>query len=148
ISAVENSTCIIDKENKIIYGLQTRLSRSGLSRYINVTGGSGSYEVVSTGSSQRFVGTGYTVNLKLPDDTVTETYTIVIFGDVDGDGLVTASDISVIQRALSGNTELVDAYYIAGDVVDYGNGINQDDVDYLTLVVTGYEELSQVPGGN
>ena len=104
--------------------------------------------VVPVDGSKR-VGTGTQFNIvKWLDDSVAETYTAVIYGDVDGDGLVTASDISVIQRALSGNTELVDAYYIAGDVVDYGNGINQDDVDYLTLVVTGYEELSQVPGGN
>ena len=32
------------------------------------------------------------------------------------------------------------------NVVNYGDGINQNDVDYLSLVVSGQATLSQVPG--
>ena len=146
ISAVENSTCVIDRENKIIYGLCTRLSEAGLRLYIEMSDGEGTYEVESNGYGTRYVGTGYKINLKLPDGTKTETYTVLIFGDLSGDGIVNANDISIQANILAGNTSQDEVYLLAGDVVNYGDGINQNDVDYLSLVVSGQATLSQVPG--
>lgn len=146
ISAVENSTCVIDRENKIIYGLCTRLSEAGLRLYIEMSDGEGTYEVESNGFGTRYIGTGYKINLKLPDGTKTETYTVLIFGDLSGDGTINANDISIQANLLAGNISRDEIYMLAGDVVNYGDGITQEDVDYLSLVTMGKATLSQVPG--
>ncbi len=146
ISAVENSTCVIDRENKIIYGLCTRLSKAGLRLYIEMSDGEGTYEVESNGFGTRYVGTGYKINLKLPDGTKTETYTVLIFGDLNGDGIVSASDVAIQAYILAGNDCRDEIYLLAGDVVNYGDGITQEDVDYLSLVTMCQATLSQVPG--
>ena len=146
ISAVENSTCVIDRENKIIYGLCTRLSEAGLRLYIEMSDGEGTYEVESNGFGTRYIGTGYKINLKLPDGTKTETYTVLIFGDLSGDGTINANDISIQANLLAGNISRDEIYLLAGDVVNYGDGITQEDVDYLSLVTMGKATLSQVPG--
>lgn len=146
ISAVENSTCVIDRENKIIYGLCTRLSEAGLRLYIEMSDGEGTYEVESNGFGTRYIGTGYKINLKLPDGTKTETYTVLIFGDLSGDGTINANDISIQANLLAGNISRDEIYLLAGDVVNYGDGITQEDVDYMVLVVSGQITLSQVPG--
>ncbi len=146
ISTVENSTCVIDRENKIIYGLCTRLSEAGLRLYIEMSDGEGTYEVESNGFGTRYIGTGYKINLKLPDGTKTETYTVLIFGDLSGDGTINANDISIQANLLAGNISRDEIYMLAGDVVNYGDGITQEDVDYLSLVTMGKATLSQVPG--
>ena len=40
---------------------------------------------------------------------------------------------------------LDDLQYFAGDVVDFGDGITQDDLDFLYDVIMGLEEISQNP---
>lgn len=146
ISAVENSTCVIDRENKIIYGLCTRLTRASLRLFIEMSGGEGMYEVESNGYGMRYIGTGHKINLKLPDGTKTETYTVLIFGDLNGDGIIDASDVAVLSHILANKITRDEIYMLAGDVVNYGDGITQEDVDYLSLVTMGKATLSQVPG--
>ena len=146
ISAVENSTCIIDRENKIIYGLCTRLTRASLKLFIEMSGGEGTYDVESNGYGMRYIGTGHKINLKLPDGTKTETYTVLIFGDLNGDGIIDANDVAIQAYILAGNDYRDEIYLLAGDVVNYGDGITQEDVDYLSLVTMGKATLSQVPG--
>ena len=108
--------------------------------------GEGTYEVESNGFGTRYIGTGYKINLKLPDGTKTETYTVLIFGDLSGDGTINANDISIQANLLAGNISRDEIYMLAGDVVNYGDGITQEDVDYLSLVTMGKATLSQVPG--
>lgn len=146
ISAVENSTCVIDRENKIIYGLCTRLTRASLRLFIEMSGGEGTYDVESNGYGMRYIGTGHKINLKLPDGTKTETYTVLIFGDLNGDGIIDASDVAVLSHILANKITRDEIYMLAGDVVNYGDGITQEDVDYLSLVTMGKATLSQVPG--
>ncbi len=146
ISAVENSTCVIDRENKIIYGLCTRLTRASLRLFIEMSGGEGTYDVESNGYGMRYIGTGHKINLKLPDGTKTETYTVLIFGDLNGDGIIDASDVAVLSHILANKITRDEIYMLAGDVVNYGDGITQEDVDCLSLVTMGKATLSQVPG--
>lgn len=60
------------------------------------------------------VGTGCTVKLMNGDDAV-DSVTVVIMGDVDGNGRIGAFDYMAIRAHLSG-TELTGAYYLAADV--------------------------------
>lgn len=46
-------------------------------------------------------GTGTVITVKNADGTVAETYVVVIFGDVDGNGLVNANDTSFIRKVVA-----------------------------------------------
>ena len=62
------------------------------------------------------VGTGYTVNLVAADGTTAQSVTLVIKGDVNGDGLVGIGDLVL---AAQGNT-LEGAYAVAADMNEDG----------------------------
>lgn len=92
--AQDGSTTVIDNENFFIYGLCFQPDEQTLNeQYLKVVG-NGHVEYSYVG----FIGTGATVQL-INDNTgkVEATYTIVIFGDIDGDGLVTNNDIALIK---------------------------------------------------
>ena len=58
---------------------------------------------------------------------VAESYTIVIFGDVTGDGVIDALDCMISELAKNGNTELTGLFYIAGNLAT-DTGITGNDV--------------------
>ena len=90
----EGSTAVIDN-NGYITGLKTALSAKELLNdfleYDNVE-----VSVTKAQSSSKYLGTGSTVTVKYPDGHE-ETYTIVIYGDVDGNALVDSVDVSTIS---------------------------------------------------
>ena len=61
------------------------------------------------------VGTGFTVRL-LHGSTVKQTLSVVVTGDVNGDGKITASDYVNVKFDVLGKTKLNGAYAIAADV--------------------------------
>ena len=74
------------------------------------------------------VATGDTVKVTL--NGITKTFTIVIKGDVTGDGVVTAVDYARIKLYFLGKYSLTGAYYKAGDV----SGDNQiTSIDYARV---------------
>lgn len=103
---------VIDATNKYIYGITPG---DNIEDYITVN--NGSYELVAN-SSGKTNGTGATVNVKDASGTVVDTYTIIIFGDVNGDGVITAADYSSIKNYTMGVEFENDAALIAADCVD------------------------------
>ena len=86
------STTVIDRDNMVIYGLQERMSEATYNTYLDVEG-DGHFTVTATANG---FGTGTVVELY---DNVTgqllETYYVVIFGDLNGDSRVNATDVSL-----------------------------------------------------
>lgn len=75
-------------------------------------------------------GTGTVVEL-LEDDNVAFTQTIVVFGDVNGDGIIDVLDASEIEKASNNNSALEGHYEAAADI----NSSGQIDVlDYQAAV--------------
>ena len=103
---------VIDNTNKYIYGIT---AGDIVEDYIQVN--NGSYELVenSTGKTN---GTGATVNVKNASGTVVDTYTVIIFGDVNGDGTITATDKAMIAKIALGGT--IDG--VANNVASDTNG--------------------------
>ncbi|MCL2508151.1 MAG: hypothetical protein FWF05_03125 [Oscillospiraceae bacterium] len=90
-----NSTTIIDHDRKFIYGLKLVVTESELRTIFLDVEGPRSFVV-----QQGTLGTGATVKLYSNyDSTFEEVYKLVIFGDVNGDGLVNANDVSEISEA-------------------------------------------------
>lgn len=91
---VAQGTTIIDEANGYIYGL-THGDFGGVSDIV----GQGYVTVEGDGTVEAeynvnaILGTGSTVTLKDSKGEVVETYTVIIFGDMDGDGFVTPDDL-------------------------------------------------------
>jgi len=86
-------------------------------------------------TSNSKVGTGTTVSI--PGE---EPFTVIIKGDVDGDGAITMMDIAKIQLNIVKIEMLEGAYLIAGDV-DVTEGISILDLAKVLLHYVGIESL-------
>jgi hypothetical protein len=93
-----------------IYGIPTRCSKADFEDYVTVQG-DGYYEIQTIGN-RNTVGTGSTVNVydrngtdDLSDDTLVETFYVVVWGDYNGDGSVSSLDGSLYLEEYNGEYE-------------------------------------------
>lgn len=106
----DDKETVIDNENKYIYGITPG---DNVEDYIKVN--NGSFEIVANASGYKN-GTGANVNVKNSAGTVVDTYTIIIFGDVNGDTQVTGADYTIIKNTSIGGSVSGDAENVAADV--------------------------------
>ena len=67
-------------------------------------------------TEEDLIGTGTTVTLLREDGTEFEVLTVVIYGDVSGDGYIFANDYVLIKNYIMGEGELSNVCKIAADV--------------------------------
>ncbi len=110
--AKEGSSTYIDDDNGIIFGVEAGLSEAQLlNRFIDATG-NGYIEV--TASSRR-MGTGTVITLCDSNGNELKSYYLVVFGDVDGNGLINSSDIVAANEGLTNGFDQ-DCYKAAANV--------------------------------
>ena len=105
------SNAIIDNDTLYVYGLEPG---KAIEEVFEVNNG-GTLEVVAV-SNGYVNSTGCLIDVKADDGTVIKTYTVVIFGDVNGDGAVDGLDAIVIDLEANRLISLSGAYAIAADV--------------------------------
>ncbi len=91
-----------------------------------------------------YVGTGTTVEVTFPDD-VSKTYTAVLFGDVDGDGIYDGRDAVIINMIADGMLPadwLDDAIRAAADCNRDGTADNEDSILVFQAGI-GLSQISQ-----
>lgn len=138
--AKEGSTTVI--KGGYIYGLQTGMTKATFqSKYVTYDNVTLSY----SGNTGRYLGTGtvVTVTSQLTGNVVA-TYTIVIYGDVDGNGLINASDLTKTLQIVSGTTATAaqkKAANLNGD-----RSVNALDCNILRNVAKGSVKLDQRTG--
>ncbi len=138
--AVEGTNTVIDEENKIICGVEINTA-DNLDSYVYATDGA---EVVLTPVVEGRMGTGTLVELKL-GDTVLDTYTLIITGDVNGDALVDATDYIWLDLAETYAVTLNSAQLLASDLTADGmNDVNDKLALDSYLIFQG--EISQAEG--
>jgi len=126
IEAIESVGATVNKEDKFIYGVDEGLS--DIEDYVRVVNGT-----IRCTETENGLGTGTIVDVLNEEGTVVDTYTLVIFGDVNGDSFVDAQDsIFIWMIILSGDTS-VNALNLAADVNRDGV-INQADIDLVEEV--------------
>ena len=99
------NTGVVDETNKYVYGVVA--GTEDFSEFFAVENGSFTVDGV---------GTGATLTVLNDKGEVAVTYTLVIFGDVNGDGEVTATDASAIKVASLGGSLNGDVQAFAADV--------------------------------
>ena len=90
-----------------------------------------------------FIGTGTTINLVTKDTKdVIQTYTVLIYGDVSGDGEISPSDYVKIKNSILGTENLDDIAKIAGDANKDGQ-ISPSDYVKIKNKILGTENITQ-----
>lgn len=134
----EGSTAVI--EGKYIYGLKTKLTAANLRNtfldYEDVE-----VEFTKAIDEARYYGTGSTITVTYPDNTV-EVYTIIIFGDVDGNSIIDSDDAYATLAAAVDNS-LFDAVQKKAANVDGVRRISVDDYAIINDAVLGINDIDQ-----
>ena len=134
------STCVI--KGSYIYGLKTNMTVSEFkTQYVNFIGVTVEVTAAVTG---RYIGTGSTVTVTYPNGTE-EIYTIVIFGDYDGNGQVNVTDVSGFSSYFTASTALSAAQKKAMNLDgDTRNRITTTDLGVLRSALSNGTVINQV----
>ncbi len=142
LTAKADSGAVVDRERGFVYGLAFGVTEAALrEQYLDIADGT-HIEIERVSAA---IGTG-TV-LHLVDDTTgdeLESFTVVIFGDVTGDGLLNSSDVTEIRSVNAGiiTYEADSAQFFAADVTRDGN-VNSSDVTEFRNANAGISDVSQ-----
>lgn len=145
IHPAAGSPCVIDGNASVIYGLEPGITKEQFeSDYVTVSSGfSLQYSTLS-------IGTGAVVNVvDSGTNEVVKSYTIVIYGDVNGDSNINAIDSDIcllVQNWMMEWDETEDAAFInAGDVNGDGR-VDSVDADIITLHENWMVTIDQTTG--
>ena len=89
------------------------------------------------------IGTGTTVDV-MENGVKTNTFTLRIYGDVNGDGKIDLNDLTAIRDSLINKNQLVGAYAKAGDLYGESN-LTLNDLVGVMASVSGSGSISQFP---
>lgn len=77
-------------------------------------------------SGENLMETGSTINLIDENGKILDSVTVILMGDVNGDGLVNIKDASIISRAQVGKGSILGDAYLAADIDSDGNVLQKD----------------------
>lgn len=132
------------KSGKYIIGLRTKLTRTEFENKYTVR----ENVTVSYSNSKRVLGTGtvVTVRSSLDPTVVIAEYTVLIYGDLDGNGDVDMTDVNVLKRALKVSLVLTSLQRLAADVAGARVGIDPADLTVLTKAAKKGIVINQLTG--
>lgn len=123
---MENKNTVIDTDRKYIYGLDAGMET--IKSYVYASDG----YTISEIPGKMGLGTSSIVNV-MYENSIADTYTIVVFGDVNGDGLCDGQDAVTVNMLANGmltREQVGDAVWLAADC-NHDGVIEQADVDLL-----------------
>lgn len=98
----------------------------------------GEIEVYRTNGTKlnddEYVGTNMVLRVTKNEQAIV--LTIAVIGDLDGNGKITVTDLSILNNALIGNIILSEPYEIAGDI-DNNNKLSISDLSDLNKIIIG-----------
>lgn len=127
--AKAGTTGVVDGTNKYVYGVTAGTTAADYFEATN--GGTLEWAESDAGTAN---GTGATVTLKDASGAVVDTYTLIIFGDLNGDGNVDSTDSAVIMQKVAGTATLTEIQTFAGDLNADGNSDSTDSAAIMQKV--------------
>lgn len=104
-------------ENKYITGLAEQpVTAESLLANLTVAGGTAQVTAADGVTAVSNVGTGTLVKVYDETGALCDVYTVVLYGDVSGDGVIDALDLLMIQKCLKKQIKVSDVAYTASDV--------------------------------
>ena len=122
VTSLPSSTVVIDTDHCNIYGLTAGGTAATFEQnYVTVSGGSFEYEYPT---EKQVMGTGTKVKVYDIEQKLVDTYTVVIFGDVDGNSWYDGTDAYFVNLVVNGMISpdtLTEAQRMAADANHDGN---------------------------
>lgn len=113
---IEDTVIKVDYEKMTVYNVARNMSQE---KFMSNFSNGASFVIYNNkghfAEDSAYIGTGYYLNYQTVDGLVTN-YTIIVTGDIDSDGKVTASDARKILRGSAGLETLENEYKSAADV--------------------------------
>lgn len=133
-----NTTVIHDSAKEYIYGLDEGFA--DIASYVTVKDGTGTAELVQTANGN---GTGSQLKIYTPKGELYKTFTIIIFGDVNGDCKADGMDAVIMGCMTNGMGEYDNCVTFAADV-DFDGSVSDTDIETVKkyAIKTGY--ISQI----
>lgn len=133
-----NTTVIHDSSKEYIYGLDEGFA--DIASYVTVKDGTGTAELVQTANGN---GTGSQLKIYTLKGELYKTFTIIIFGDVNGDCKADGMDAVIMGCMTNGMGEYDNCVTFAADV-DFDGSVSDTDIETVKkyAIKTGY--ISQI----
>lgn len=130
---------IVDEERRYVYGLTEGIAgNADVKKHVKATGNA----VIRSTSNGVGFGTGATIRLDIDAVPVKE-YTIIIFGDVDGDAICDVNDLNVCSMYANASAVCDEDYLIfAGDITGDG-AVDVADVPTIHAVANAAAVIDQ-----
>lgn len=129
---------VVDTVNQYVYGVNPGDVAANYFEASN--GGTLTWQI---GHASAENGTGTQAILKNKNGEPVAIYTLVIFGDVNGDGAIDAFDASLINMNITGASTLADEFAAAGDVVSEDDKIGIADYSAVVNYAIGAGSIAQ-----
>ncbi len=110
----------------VITGVSPNTSAASFLSKITVKNGSLKVLDASGKEITGSIGTGYVLAVYKSDGSLYDKYTVVVYGDVSGDGKISSIDLLIVQKHLLRINLLSGVYFTAGDNNKNGNIDSQD----------------------
>lgn len=137
------NTVTANESTGIVTGVLESTSVGTLSGYFSVKNGSVSVVDANGNSKSGTIGTGDKVRILNASGGVYREFTVIIYGDVNGDGSVGVKDAYLIRRDILGESKLSGAYKTAADVSKTNDGITVKDAFILKRHILGDAKITQ-----
>ena len=134
-----DSKAVIDKTNMVVYGFDVGMSTTAELKQKIIASGAGAISVEYT---EYGLGTGAKINVVV-DDAVVKTYSVVIFGDVNGDALIDGNDVSDIIAVGGSLKEFTETCLVMAADVNGDDSIDGFDSGKTLGVAGSIDELDQ-----
>lgn len=130
---------IVDEERRYVYGLTEGISsNSDIKEHVKVTGGA----VIRSVGTDFGYGTGTTIRLDI-DAVPVKTYTVIIFGDLNGDAICDVNDLNVCTMYANASAVCDKDYLLfAGDITGDG-AVDVADVPTIHAVANAAAVIDQ-----
>ncbi|MBP3339725.1 MAG: SH3 domain-containing protein [Lachnospiraceae bacterium] len=138
------TTLTLNETNKIINGIDAKTAVSTFISKVTVKNGTvGLVDKNGAAKTTGNVATGDKIIIKDNDGTLFKEYTVVIFGDVNGDGTIDLKDSYIVRKYILGQRELSGVYLTAGDVNRKLDGVDLKDSYIIRKFILGERSINQ-----
>ena len=145
----EGQTAIIDDKNNYVYSFYNSVSHYN-KNYLTLAVLEGIFDVANgtiefqtNGSPIGPYSTGSKIIIKDNQDNIYKTYEIIIFGDLDFNGLINTGDVTKINSYIKGTLTLTEIQLKAADL-NFDGKVDIDDLNVLKNHIAGIKRYNQL----
>lgn len=139
-----SATITVDETNKLVSGIDAKTDVSTfLSKFTIKNGTMSVVDKDGNAKTSGVAATGDKLVIKDNNGTVYAEYSVIIYGDVNGDGEINIKDAYIIRKYLLSQMDITDIYLKSGDVNRKADGVDLKDAYIIRKYLLGEMSISQ-----